>query len=116
MDLDEIRKLIIPEINLKIEKWYSLRDRRADDMYLSEDTDWSVIARESREFCEVVDSYGGEGMGDDYWHVVKVPLLEDDSYTYIKFGGHYDSWNGTEWDSSLISEVKPVQKTITVYE
>lgn len=41
-----------------------------------------------------------------------VHFVEHDCY--IKFSGYYSSYNGSEYDEW--SEVKPVTKTITVYE
>jgi hypothetical protein len=34
---------------------------------------------------------------------------------FVKKVGYYDSWESSNWDGS-ITEVKPVQKTVTVYE
>lgn len=34
---------------------------------------------------------------------------------YFQKTGYYDSWDSTTWDGRLF-EVKPVEKTITVYE
>lgn len=34
---------------------------------------------------------------------------------YIKETGYYSSYHGTDWNNDF-EEVKPVQKTITVYE
>jgi hypothetical protein len=35
---------------------------------------------------------------------------------YIKTDGFYSSYNGTDFDYGFGSEVKPVQKTVTVFE
>lgn len=63
---------------------------------------------------EEVAQYGGEGQGDTWYSVKYFP--NDD--VYIKVSGYYTSYNGTSfddwWDSC--SEVKPIEKTITVYE
>jgi len=58
---------------------------------------------------------GGEGEGD-YWESVK--YFPDDN-VYIKVKGYYSSYEGIEFDGKYedcCSEVKPVEKTITVYE
>ncbi len=61
-----------------------------------------------------IEQYGGEGQGDTWYSVKHFP----EHNVYIKVEGYYQSYNGTEfhkgWDSC--SEVKPVTKTITVYE
>lgn len=59
-----------------------------------------------------VDQYGGEGEGERWWstkHFV-------DHDVYIKTRGYYSSYNGTDFDYGYGEEVKPVQKTITVFE
>ena len=61
-----------------------------------------------------VAQYGGEGKGEDWWVIYHFI----DHNVYIKVNGYYQSYNGTEfydgWD--CCSEVKPIQKTITVFE
>lgn len=63
---------------------------------------------------EEVDQYGGEGQGDT-WYSIKYFKDHD---VYLKCDGYYQSYNGTEfydgWDN--VYEVKPEQKTITVFE
>lgn len=62
---------------------------------------------------EEVEQYGGEGQGDTWYSVKYFP----DHNIYLRVDGWYQSYNGTEfsgWDS--VKEVKPIQKTITVYE
>jgi hypothetical protein len=56
-----------------------------------------------------VDSFGGEGMGEEIWVVVQV------GDQYFEKDGYYASHYGTDWDGSF-TEVSPSQKTITVYE
>lgn len=62
---------------------------------------------------ESVESYGGEGMGET-WYVV---YYFKDLDLYIKVDGFYQSYSGVSfngWDD--ISIVRPVEKTVTVYE
>lgn len=49
-------------------------------------------------FCEILeeDVEGGEGEGE-YYHIVYRIKREGYEDTFIKFVGHYDSWNGVEW-------------------
>lgn len=59
-----------------------------------------------------VDSYGGEGQGDEYWSVIE---FEDEEGTFlVELRGYYQSYDGGYYDSAKL--VKPVQKTVTVYE
>ena len=61
-----------------------------------------------------IEQYGGEGEGET-WYVV-YHFVEHD--VYIRVDGFYQSYNGTEfydgWD--CCREVRPKEKTITVYE
>lgn len=60
----------------------------------------------------VVETFGGEGMGDQYYMVFK---LEDCSgERFFKLDGWYASWDGGTYDRMF--EVKPVEKTVTFYE
>lgn len=56
-----------------------------------------------------VDSYGGEGQGDDYWVVFKLG-----GKLYRK-NGWYASYDGGALDGELY-EVKPAQVQRTIYE
>jgi hypothetical protein len=60
------------------------------------------------ETVECVEQFGGEGQGDQYFGVWKFGDI------YIKFYGWYASHAGSEYEG--MKEVKPVTKTITVYE
>ena len=63
---------------------------------------------------EEVDQYGGEDQGSN-WYSVKHFKDHD---VYIRVDGYYSSYDGTDfyegWGSC--SNVRPQQKTITVYE
>lgn len=61
---------------------------------------------------EVVDRYGGEGQGERWWRT----RYFVDHDVYIKTIGYYSSYNGTDFDYGYGEEVRPVQKTITVFE
>jgi hypothetical protein len=82
------------------------------------DAKYGTPEYESRTLPELgeikeVEQVGGEGEGD-HWHSVKY-FVEHDIYIYVK--GWYSSYNGTDfydgWD--CCSEVRPQEKTITVY-
>jgi len=60
-----------------------------------------------------VEQYGGESMGDTWYSVKYFP----DHDVYIRVDGWYQSHNGTDFNGwEDCSVVKPVEKTITVYE
>lgn len=67
---------------------------------------------------EIVDGYGGEGEGDDFWGVAKISHIKNESdFICVRVSGWYASYNGAECDDpEEWTPVKPVQKTITVYE
>lgn len=58
---------------------------------------------------EFVDEFGGMDMGSTLWVVFKV------GDQLFKKNGWYASHDGSYWDGS-VDEVKPVQKTVTVFE
>lgn len=61
---------------------------------------------------EEVDQYGGEGQGST-WYSIK---YFEDHDVYIKTSGYYSSYHGTDFDYGYGEEVRPTEKTITVYE
>jgi len=52
--------------------------------------------------AKIVDSYGGEGMGDQYWFILHFP----DSNIHVKLWGWYQSYSGAGYNDAKI--VKPV--------
>lgn len=61
----------------------------------------------------VVESEGGYEEGGSYVSRV-VHFVKHD--VYIRREGYYASYDGTDWEDYDYEEVKPAQKTITVYE
>jgi len=78
-----------------------------------EDLGDDIIEWEDLPFgkVELIDEYGGENCGSDYWKVYH--FIEHD--VYIRIDGWYQSYHGTEFNNAPY-EVKPQQKVITVYE
>ena len=60
-----------------------------------------------------VEEHGGEDQGTEWYVVYKF----EDHDVYIKVSGYYTSYNGTDFDGgwACCSDVKPTEKTITVY-
>lgn len=58
-----------------------------------------------------VEQHGGEEQGSDWYSVKHFPKHG----VYIKTSGYYSSYNGTDFDDGYGEEVKPTEKTITVY-
>lgn len=61
---------------------------------------------------ELVDRYGGEDQGSDYWSVYS--FTDGMELVFIKFDGWYASYEGSTYDKFY--EVKAIEKTITVFE
>lgn len=61
-----------------------------------------------------VEQEGGEGEGSNWYSVQH--FVEHD--IYIKVSGYYQSYNGTDFDDwdSACRQVRPKEKTITIYE
>lgn len=63
---------------------------------------------------EIVDEYGGEGQGDNYWGVAKI--TKDNEEVFVRLSGWYQSYNGAECDNYNDWElVEPKQVTETKY-
>ena len=60
--------------------------------------------------AEEVDSYGGEGQGEEYYSVWKF-VSKDDEVAYVKFDGSYQSYCGSEFDDWFFVEPKQVEVT-----
>ena len=84
-----------------------------DDQYLED---------ESREFFIELykkgitftnkESFGGEGMGDDYWTVYSFSNKEGEK-VYVQFDGWYQSYSGSEFTEWFF--VEPKQVTVTKF-
>jgi hypothetical protein len=61
---------------------------------------------------ELVDRYGGEDQGSDYWSVYS--FTDGMQVVFIQFQGWYASYEGSTYEEFY--EVQPVEKTITVFE
>lgn len=57
---------------------------------------------------------GCEGGGEEHYVVLKVTI--DNKSDIIKIDGWYMSYDGAYLDMDTTHSVKPIQKTITVYE
>lgn len=90
------------------EDWQDYRENGHDDERLVLDIDGQ------REYAEYVGGKPAEeNGGSKIWAIIKVGEGPDAQY-FKKYGCHI-SHDGTYWDGSLV-EVKPAQKTVTVYD
>lgn len=51
----------------------------------------------------LVDKYGGEGKGEEYWVVLSV------GEQLFRVDGFYASWDGVTWEDPHLHEVEPVE-------
>jgi hypothetical protein len=61
---------------------------------------------------DLVDRYGGEDQGSDYWSVYS--FTDGMQVVFIKFDGWYASYDGSTYEEFY--EVQAVEKTVTVFE
>lgn len=77
--------------------WYELEDAE------------TIILRGETVAVTHPAQFGGEGQGDDIWFVIGI------GDQFFRKSGYYASHYGTDWDGAF-EEVRPVEKTVTVYE
>lgn len=85
-------------------------DNRDSDKFVVEIQNDSSILKEWGG--EIVEDFGGEGKGD----TVRIVVHFKEGDLYVKAEGYYASYDGSDWSSSEWEEVRPKEKTITVYE
>jgi hypothetical protein len=102
-------KLTGVEVLDRLEHFFIQEDNGGIDAYAYDDFHEEDLALGK---IETVDRYGGEGQGERWW----VTRYFADHDVYIKTRGYYSSYNGTDFDYGIGEVVKPVQKTITVFE
>lgn len=108
------------EINAILKKHYSEKQQsnEDDDDYDSNVAEFAYTDDDQEipgigKMTEIAQK-GGEGEGEEWYSVKYFP--EHD--VYIRIEGSYASYDGTnfyDWDSA-VKEVRPREKTITVYE
>jgi len=65
---------------------------------------------------EIVESFGGEGMGDDYYVVRRFTSLSNKEDFYVKKSASYNSYEGCYWEYGEESLVEPIEIAVIVYE
>jgi hypothetical protein len=65
---------------------------------------------------EVVEEFGGEGMGDHCHYVIKFTRKSDlEDFVYVQFNGYYDSYNGSDYSYGDRYIVEPYEKTVRAW-
>ena len=111
---------ILSEYDELIEESSEHEDDTSENIFfhevLSDNTKFNSILQKllakDEIVVEYIESFGGEGSGDDYWTVYKISDATET--TYIRFQGWYASYHGAEFTET--QEVKPIQVTVTQYE
>lgn len=124
MDCEEFLKTVIT--SLRTNNYQNVDERYFEEFY--QDGEWSLndgdyfgeiipwkenVIDNGEYFVRKIDGYGGEGQGDSYWYVFEILNKKTDETKFVKFDGHYDSWNGVNWgcyDGPCF--VKPTKKVI----
>lgn len=57
---------------------------------------------------EEEETVGGEGMGENYYIVMKFSKKNEDSF-FVKCDGYYASYDGVTWDGGRVYEAKQVE-------
>ena len=77
------------------------------DSYNSYDLQYRSYESENFECQREVAGEGGEGEGDSIWTVSRILDKKTGEVFFIRFDGHYESWNGSDWSNNDWSIVKP---------
>lgn len=101
LDNDVKREFFNCEIGDELSKW--------DDDAVVE---FKTQLKQANIKFKLEDRYGGEDQGSDYWSVYS--FSDGMEVVFIQFQGWYASYEGSTYEEFY--EVKPVEKTITVFE
>lgn len=91
--------------------WSNAHNRSAEDRLIRKEevrSDFGELIEKGITFKNV-DSYGGEGKGDEYWSVYEFSLGEE--ICWVKFNGWYASYTGSEYGEFFFVEPKEVVVT-----
>lgn len=121
MDLHEIETRITEHTYPHTYSWFSYRDNREVTSTYERECTWGELWHaEPHDFTvpgvghvSVVESFGGEGKGDEAWVVILVVDEAGRTHWYRK-DGWYASYSGVDFDGEF-REVRPTTKTVVVY-
>ena len=92
---DEVIKLFKDEFNV------GMND------YSKYEIQYSNYENDNYKVKSEVDSFGGEGQGEERWEVSKVTDKRTNEVFFLHFDGYYNSWEGADWNENYWSLVKP---------
>lgn len=65
---------------------------------------------------EITENFGGEGMGDRCYYVIKFTRKSDsEDFVYVQFNGYYSSYDGKDYSYGNRYIVEPYEKTIRAW-
>jgi hypothetical protein len=83
--------------------------------FWNELSDCDPVELEGIGRVESILTEGGEGQGEKLYMILRLTTPEGDEQ-FFRADGYYSSYDGRDWDGAELYAVRPVQKTITVYE
>lgn len=102
---DKIKEITVGEVEELFMDEFEIDIR----YYSSCDLPYMNNENENFEIQKIVDSYGGEGLGEEYWTISRVIDKNTGEVFFIKFDAYYNSWNGEDWSENDWSIVKPTE-------
>ena len=113
MSLKEVVKELLTVAGFDTHTHFFLGDARMISEYQPRELEeFDSVVKAKGITYNSVDSYGGEGMGEEYWSVYS--FNNDDELVYVKFDGYYASYNGADFEEFFF--VKPKQVTVTQFK
>lgn len=109
--LEEFKKAALDALNAQLSKW----DDECETFDAALDT-FQELKQATTPFgtINIEDEWGGEGEGDQYGYVIKFVHTSGEAQ-YLSVNGHYDSWQGCDFDYADVRFVEPTEKTIRVW-
>lgn len=107
---DKIKKVTSTEVQEIFETEFDV----SIEGYASNEIQYSNYENDNYKVESEIDSYGGDGQGEEYWVVSRILDKRTNESFFIKFDGYYSSWEGSDfsnndWDVVAPKEVKVVQ-------
>lgn len=88
--------------------------RELEDLLTYDTKTFQEIAKDYGTF-EVVEDYGGEGQGEEYYTVFSFTDLKGEK-DYFRFEGYWESWDGVYYDDTELEKVVPKEVTVIKWE
>lgn len=100
---DKIKKVTTQEVKemFKIEFGVDM------ECYNKYDIQYSNYENDNYKVKSEIDSYGGEGQGEERWNISRILDKKTNEVFFIRFDGYYTSWDGTDWSENYWTIVVP---------